>query len=552
MKRTWRAILALTLVCAVALTAAARALGSKALPLTMTDACTIGDPAAAEGLHMAARIGMEQNRLQWRMDYDPAADTTDASFRLAYSDRSGQWVFDGSGYNIQCLLVDQEDDSDPICREVLRQARASGEELVDVTVHLADYWQDLPLSLSGASWPGGGDFVDVYGPWDIGDTVPFPALSIPVRESDDLTVTLARNADGSYEINGYDFTGISYAMYFTPFSLPLEGGTLTTLGIDPAAQPQPDWAPEGYGLWYVPVQTGDDGSSTPVPSRRQLVYPLDITRQQVVTLKQEKLGGTVCLMTQEDGQLVLRLLEGGTYRLLQELPLGPVPESDPGTGGYHTLTIRDGFIVVLWDDQLTVLSRTEEGYHLDYTCPTQTAYVTGYTVSFTDPELESRAMRMPCRIPWRPTSPWPIRTGSWRWPPTSATACLMSCCWRSTARRGCCTPPPESPAWSGSLPPTMSVPCGCGRTRRPPSRRRISPPPSRSLLGRNDEASPDPLYRNLKIAILRAKCWTPCLRRDTMQKNTLKCEGFPAGTVYYPVKERFLRRGRGWVIPMGR
>lgn len=150
MKRTWRAILALTLVCAVALTAAAMALGSKALPLTMTDACTIGDPAAAEGLHMAARIGMEQNRLQWRMDYDPAADTTDASFRLAYSDRSGQWIFDGYGYNIQCLLADQEDDSDPICREVLRQARASGEETVDVTVHLADYWQDLPLSLSGA------------------------------------------------------------------------------------------------------------------------------------------------------------------------------------------------------------------------------------------------------------------------------------------------------------------------------------------------------------------------------------------------------------------
>ena len=357
MKRTWRAILALTLVCAVALTAAAMALGSKALPLTMTDACTIGDPAAAEGLHMATRIGMEQNRLQWRMDYDPAADTTDASFRLAYSDRSGQWIFDGYGYNIQCLLVDQEDDSDPICREVLRQARASGEELVDVTVHLADYWQDLPLSLSGASWSGGGDFCDVYGPWDVGDTVPFPALSIPVRESDDLTVALARNADGSYELSGYDFTGISSAMYFTPFSLPLEGGTLTTLGIDPAAQPQPDWAPEGYGLWYVPVQTDDDGNSTPVPSRRQLV---------------------------------LRLLEGGTYRLLQELSLGPVPESDPGTGGYHTLTIRDGFAVVLWEDQLTVLSRTEEGYHLDYTCPTQTAYVTGYTVSFTDPEPEKQ------------------------------------------------------------------------------------------------------------------------------------------------------------------
>ena len=386
MKRTWRAILALTLVCAVALTAAAMALGSKALPLTMTDACTIGDPAAAEGLHMAARIGMEQNRLQWRMDYDPAADTTDASFRLAYSDRSGQWIFDGYGYNIQCLLVDQEDDSDPICREVLRQARASGEETVDVTVHLADYWQDLPLSLSGAPWSGGEDFVDVYGPWDIGDTVPFPALSIPVRESDDLTVTLARNADGSYEINGYDFTGISSAMYFTPFSLPLEDGTLTTLGIDPAAQPQPDWAPEGYGLWYVPVQMDDDGSSAPVPSRRQLVYPLDITRQQVVTLKREELGGTVYLMTQEDGQLVLRLLEGGTYRLLQELTLGPAAEDSAS----YDLTVRDGFAVVFRGEQLTVLSRTEEGYHLDYTCPTQTAYVTGYTVSFTDPEPEKQ------------------------------------------------------------------------------------------------------------------------------------------------------------------
>ena len=96
---------------------------SQTVMMTMTDACTIGDPAAAEGLHMAARIGMEQNRLQWRMDYDPAADTTDASFRLAYSDQSGQWIFDGYGYNIQCLLVDQEDDSDPICREVLRHFR---------------------------------------------------------------------------------------------------------------------------------------------------------------------------------------------------------------------------------------------------------------------------------------------------------------------------------------------------------------------------------------------------------------------------------------------
>ena len=76
-----------------------------------------------------------------------------------------------------------------------------------------------------------------------------------MRASDDLTVALARNADGSYEINGYDFTGISSAMYFTPFSLPLEGGTLTTLGIDPAAQPQPDWA--SGGLWPV-VRPGAD------------------------------------------------------------------------------------------------------------------------------------------------------------------------------------------------------------------------------------------------------------------------------------------------------
>ena len=334
MKRTWRAILALTLVCAVALTAAAMALGSKALPLTMTDACTIGDPAAAEGLHMAARIGMEQNRLQWRMDYDPAADTTDASFRLAYSDRSGQWIFDGYGYNIQCLLVNQEDDSDPICREVLRQARASGEELVDVTVHLADYWQDLPLSLSGASWPGGGDFCDAYGPWDIGDTVPFPALSIPVRESDDLTVALARNADGSYEINGYDFTGISSAMYFTPFSLPWRGGTPHHSGHrSGGAAPAPTGRRRAMACGTSRCRRMMTGAATPVPSRRQLVYPMDITRQQVVTLKQEELGGTVYLMTQEDGQLVLRLLEGGTYRLLQELSLGPVPESDPARAG---------------------------------------------------------------------------------------------------------------------------------------------------------------------------------------------------------------------------
>ena len=482
MKRTWRAILALTLVCAVALTAAAVALGSKALPLTMTDACTIGDPAAAEGLHMAARIGMEQNRLQWRMDYDPAADTTDASFRLAYSDRSGQWIFDGYGYNIQCLLADQEDDSDPICREVLRQARASGEAggrdgaSGGLLAGPASVPQQRPLVRRRR-------LLRCLRPVGHGDTVPFPALSIPVRESDDLTVALARNADGSYELSGYDFTGISAAMYFTPFSLPLEGGTLTTLGIDPAAQLQPDWAPEGYGLWYVPVQTDDDGSSTPVPSRRQLVYPLDITRQQVVTLKQEKLGGTVYLMTQEDGQLVLRLLEGGT-RLLQELSLGPVPESDPGTGGYHTLTIRDGFAVVLWEDQLTVLSRTEEGYHLDYTCPTQTAYVTGYTVSFTDPEPEKQDDEDAMPYTVAPNFAMAYQDGKLAvaaYIGNSSMVCVLLL--EVYGPEGLLYATARVPSVGGSLPPTMSALCGCGRTRRPPSRRRISPPPSRSLLG---------------------------------------------------------------------
>ena len=72
----------------------------------------------------------------------------------------------------------------------------------------------------------------------------------------------------------------------------------------------------------------------------------------------------------------ITLAFGGGFRLIH-------PATD-------YLRARDGFAVVLWDDQLTVLSRTEEGYHLDYTCPTQTAYVTGYTVSFTDPEPEKQ------------------------------------------------------------------------------------------------------------------------------------------------------------------
>lgn len=44
---------------------------------------------------------------------------------------------------------------------------------MDVTVHLADYWQDLPLSLSGAPWSGGGDFIDVYGRGTL--AIPYPS-----------------------------------------------------------------------------------------------------------------------------------------------------------------------------------------------------------------------------------------------------------------------------------------------------------------------------------------------------------------------------------------
>ena len=41
---------------------------------------------------------------------------------------------------------------------------------------------------------------------------------------------------------------------FTPFSIGREDGFLTTVGFAADADPQPEWAPEGFGLWYAPME----------------------------------------------------------------------------------------------------------------------------------------------------------------------------------------------------------------------------------------------------------------------------------------------------------
>ena len=114
---------------------------------------------------------------------------------------------------------------------------------------------------------------------------------------------------------------------FTPFSIGWEDGFLTTVGFAADADPQPEWAPEGFGLWYAPMELNSYTSSAgggyslrgPDMGRLRLVYPLDIAEQRVVGLQFTYDQSEILLTTVENGQYVLRVLDAGDFRCKQRL-----------------------------------------------------------------------------------------------------------------------------------------------------------------------------------------------------------------------------------------
>ena len=335
MKRCLTAAAAMLVLAAVLLSALSLRLDGTATPLPYTVALARGDIAAAEGLRFRTAIKYG-SQLRWDTVYDVHDNTWDTTHRLVNNQGSGRL----SRYDRQqereelyyglytdrryISLMVQPDD--PLMTRLIQGYQTygnndpygNGRGYIE-QIRLRELYDTYPLYLS----PDYGDlspllrdserdyFADIYPAFD--------KLRIPVGETDWMEPTLYYYADNQMYLSGD--TTLHAENRFTPFSIGREDGFLTTVGFAPDADPQPEWAPEGFGLWYAPMElnsytfSAGGGYSLRVPdmARLRLVYPLDIAEQRVVGLQFTYDQSEILLTTAENGQYVLRVLDAADF-----------------------------------------------------------------------------------------------------------------------------------------------------------------------------------------------------------------------------------------------
>lgn len=333
MKRCLTAAAAMLVLAAVLLSALSLRLDGTATPLPYTVALARGDIAAAEGLRFRTAIKYG-SQLRWDTVYNVHDNTWDTTHRLVNSQGSGRLSFYDRQQEREELyyglytdrryisLMVQPDD--PLMTRFIQGYQAHGENSFHgrgytERIRLREFYDTYPLYLSS----GYGDLSlllrdsdrDYYADCDPA----FDKLRIPVGETDWTEPTLFYYADNQMYLSGD--TTLHAENRFTPFSIGWEDGFLTTVGFAPDADPQPEWAPEGFGLWYVPTKlnsytsSAGGGYSLRVPdmARLRLVYPLDIAEQRVVGLQFTYDQSEILLTTAENGQYVLRVLDAADF-----------------------------------------------------------------------------------------------------------------------------------------------------------------------------------------------------------------------------------------------
>jgi len=336
MKRCLTAAAAMLVLAAVLLPALSLRLDGTATPLPYTVALARGDIAAAEGLRFRTAIKYG-SQLRWDTVYDVHDNTWDTTHRLVNSQGSDSL----SRYDRQqereelyyglytdrryISLMVQPDD--PLMTRLIQGYQTYGNNDpygngrgYTEQIRLRELYDTYPLYLS----PDYGDLSLLLRDSDsvyYADSYPaFDKLRIPVGETDWMEPTLYYYADNQMYLSGD--TTLHAENRFTPFSIGWEDGFLTTVGFAADADPQPEWAPEGFGLWYAPMElnsyTFSAGSGyflqVPDMARLRLVYPLDIAEQRVVGLQFTYDQSEILLTTAENGQYVLRVLDAGDFR----------------------------------------------------------------------------------------------------------------------------------------------------------------------------------------------------------------------------------------------
>ena len=394
---------------------------SKATSVEMQVISSTGDASAAEGLLVDHRIMLGGNLL-WYTDYVPATGESDTNFYVTY--RSIQQPYyrwqDGETdeTRLTCSAVDGENRNDPIVKELWAEAERSDASLPYVSrrIYPIDYYDTYPMYLAG-SWGSGCLSADYSA------ELAFDKLRIPVGKYDfaELSLYISWDSDGATKVDSVGIRSFYMQNRFTPYYVNSGDHILVTAGFPADVQPRPDWAPEGFGLWDMPVHAvqkayagGYYTSYLPTTAESRLVYPLDIETQRVALLEQSSDGNYILLVIVEDGRFVLHVLDSTDYHLVQQLDIDAAEEhessiteyyqddianwigdiDDPnsveedrpyrikpieGEQGftltadyreYSTVSMRqgDGFLVLLMGSRVALLTPDGEGYKGEFLC----------------------------------------------------------------------------------------------------------------------------------------------------------------------------------------
>ena len=338
-------IAALALVLAVGGIAALNVhVARKAVPIEMQVEVSIGDAGAAEGLLVDHRI-MLGNNLLWYTDYDPATGESDTDFYVTYRNMQPYYRWQGEktdNTRLMCSAVDVYDMDDPVVKEMWEE---SEDGYVSRRVYPIDYYDTYPVYL--ASWWDQDGLSPYYD-----EALAFDKLRIPVGKYDftELSLDFGTDVNGATKVDSIGTRDQYMLNRFTAYCVNSGDRILVTAGFPADVQPQTDWAPEGFGLWDMPVhevrETVGGGYTVrylPSTAESRLVYPLDIETQRVALLEQSSDGKQILLVTVEEGRFVLHVLDSADYHLMQRLDIDGAEARESSDTKYYIEYYIDGW-----------------------------------------------------------------------------------------------------------------------------------------------------------------------------------------------------------------
>ena len=319
---------------------------SKATSVEMQVISSTGDASAAEGLLVDHRIMLGGNLL-WYTDYVPATGESDTNFYVTYRSIQQQPYYRWQGEKtdktrLMCSAVDVYDMDDPIVKEMWEESEGG---YVSRRVYPIDYYDTYPVYL--ASW-WDQDGLSTY--YD--EALAFDKLRIPVGKYDfaELSLDFGTDVNGATKVDSIGTRDQYMQNRFTAYCVNSGDRILVTAGFPADVQPQTDWAPEGFGLWDMPVhevrETVGGGYTVrylPSTAESRLVYPLDIETQRVALLEQSSDGKQILLVTVEEGRFVLHVLDSADYHLMQRLDIDGAEARESSDTKYYIEYYIDGW-----------------------------------------------------------------------------------------------------------------------------------------------------------------------------------------------------------------